>query len=449
MINRRVLLGSGVALACGARALAQTPPAATPVAAEPLVPPAMCERSPPRFEPGTRILWGAGGDRVDDTRTAHVVGRNGLMTAAVSQYGGARILPLQESQHPPDRKRAYDSSNRFAGVRQFGSPNLIAHVDLSNRLSDDGAFVWSISSNTVAGGFRTGETRPARLLDGGEYELLPALTVEGNPLDDISWADGHGVGVGHFGTLGDGRRPAVSSPSPSFAVVDAAAGKTRSKITLASIFALLGEGHVGSRLRNIGCVRLRDGRVRFVADVMIETPVSGQSRGAFAFGVVVWTEGETPRLLADPFFGTRPPSPQPRMELSPDGALLLVDFDLVASGDPGGCSRDGQCSPERLTPVSGPTHGLFDIEANTWRWIKTATVSNSYHRGRPHISQDGQLGLVYLPEICNTQTVGAVIDMRDGRILKRILLDDSSRRAGFIGNKPYVAFGGRFIVHDV
>jgi hypothetical protein len=260
-------------------------------------------------------------------------------------------------------------------------------------------------------GFAVTAMRPVHTLEGGGLQPLPPLQYGAGPLDALLWAGGDGLAVAQFGTRGGYYRPEHQDPAPTFAIVDAARGLVLDSLLFDAIapLRLRGPGTPPRVLvRNAAATVLPDGKVRVLLSV-------GQW--------VVWTQGEAPRVLPDPYGGDQ----LSRIALSPDGARVLVGRLLRTEG--GMCIRLTGCTPGR--PVEGILAALHDLETGRALWSIRATATNDYEFPTPAISPDGRYALVALMPQGDRPRIG-LLSMTDGAIVQTIPAPAGSYTMGFV-----------------
>lgn len=67
--------------------------------------------------------------------------------------------------------------------------------------------------------------RPVLAYVSGTVELLPEPRHPAGPLDALLWINGRGLALAQFGTRGSHYRPEHADPAPTFAYLDAEAGR--------------------------------------------------------------------------------------------------------------------------------------------------------------------------------------------------------------------------------
>jgi hypothetical protein len=252
--------------------------------------------------------------------------------------------------------------------------------------------------------------RPVRTTENGALELLPQLQHDAGPLDALLWAGGAGLAVAEFGTRGGFYRPEHDDPTPTFAIIDAQRGLLLDALPFDAIEPLrkLVQGAAPYALvKNAAATTLPDGRVRVLLSV-------GQW--------IVWTQGEAPRILPDPYAGES----HSRMVLSPDGSRILVGRMLRTDG--GFCGRVGGCLPGR--PVEGVLAALHDLKTGREIWALRATAIADFEFPSPAISPDGRYAMVGLMP-GDVRPLIALISMNDGKTVQTLPAPGGAYAMGF------------------
>jgi hypothetical protein len=227
-------------------------------------------------------------------------------------------------------------------------------------------------------------------------------------LDALLWADDLGRAVALFGSKPSLRSLDESSISPAFGMVDLIGGRLIASLTFRD--AMMPLVPAGEQLDRIdvesgAAAILSDGRMR------VFTPIRGRRNGDdnnWIRSWLVWTEGETPRLLPQPY-----PQPNVGYGLAPDGATVLAVLPLgpdTLCGRTGGCQSVGP-------PAEGPLVVAHDLLTGAVIWTLRATAGFAKNYATPVVSPDGRLALVALPS--PDGGVG-VVDMTNGQILQRL-----------------------------
>lgn len=278
--------------------------------------------------------------------------------------------------------------------------------------SSNGEFLWAATQEKARpGGFAISALQPVRTAERGTLQLLPQLRHDAGPLDALLWADYDGMAIAQFGTGGGYYRPEHEDRDPTFAIVDAQRGLVRDLLKFSDIEALKNRNsglspHVF--VRDAVATKLPDGRVRALLSV-------GQW--------VVWTEGETPRVLPDPYVGEF----HNRLAISPDGSRLLIGHLLRTDG--GICGRVGGCRPGR--PVEGILADLRDLRSGQVLWSIRATVTADHEFSTPAISPDGRYALIGLVPQSERPLI-ALITMEDGKIVQTFPSPGGVYTMGFV-----------------
>jgi hypothetical protein len=270
------------------------------------------------------------------------------------------------------------------GWTEYQAP-LGTFKQFSSNIRSALAFAWASDSQSVwtgtherlrPSGFATSPLRAVRTMADGALQTFPDLQHSAGPLDALLWANGDGLALAQFGTRGGLYRPEHDDPTPTFAIVDAQRGRVLDSLPFEAIEPA-GRRRPGAAayaaVQNAAVTTLPDGRVRALLSV-----------GQWA----VWTQGETPRVIPDPY----PREFHSRMVLSPDGASVLVGRLLRTSG--GYCIEPRGCFPG--TPVEGVLAALHDLATGRELWAIRATAVNDFEFPTSAISPDGRYALIGL-----------------------------------------------------
>jgi hypothetical protein len=254
-------------------------------------------------------------------------------------------------------------------------------------------FLWTATHESLhPSGFAKTQMQAVQTAEDGRLQPLPPLQHAAGPLDALLWADGDGLAVGQFGTRGEFYRPRRDDPNPAFAIVDAARGRVLDTLPFAAVEPLRERSrgappHV--LVRNAAATTLPDGRVRALLSV-------GQW--------VVWTQGEAPRTMPDPYadeIGLR-------MVLSPDGSRVLVGRLLRTEGSV--CHRANyDCGPGRA--VEGILAAVHDLGTGRALWTIRATATADYEFPTPAIGQNGLYALVGLMPTDAHPFIGKIVQI--------------------------------------
>ena len=274
-------------------------------------------------------------------------------------------------------------------------------------------FLWTATHEALhpSGSAKT-QMQAVQTAEDGRLQPLPPLQHAAGPLDALLWADGDGLAVGQFGTRGGFYRHEHDDPNPAFAIVDAARGRVLDTLPCAALKPLR-ERRRGSPayvlVRNAAATTLPDGRVRALLSLR---------------QWVVWTQGEVPRTVPDPYadeIGVR-------MVLSPDGSRVLVGRLLRTEG--GVCYRAGSgCVPGRA--VEGILAAVHDLGTGRALWTIRATVTADYEFPTPAISQNGRYALVGLVP-ADARPLIALVSMDDGKIVQTFPAPGGDYAMGFV-----------------
>jgi hypothetical protein len=278
--------------------------------------------------------------------------------------------------------------------------------------SSNGEFVWAATQEKAKpSGFALSALQLVRTAERGTLQLLPPLRHDAGPLDALLWVDHDGLAIAQFGTRGGYYRPEHEDRDPTFAIVDAQRGLARDVLKFSDIEVLKNRNSglsPGVFVRDAVATKLPDGRVRVLLSV-------GQW--------VVWTEGETPRILPDPHVGEF----HNRWAISPDGSRLLIGHLLRTAG--GICQRVGGCEPGRS--VNGILAELRDLQSGQLLWSIRATVTSDYEFPTPAISPDGRYALIGLvPQ--NARPLIALVTIEDGKIVQTFPSPGGDYAMGFV-----------------
>ena len=278
------------------------------------------------------------------------------------------------------------------------------------------------------GGWTTGPMRPAQALPDGRLRMLPALTSPSGSLDAMLWIDGDGLALAQFGTRGAYYRPEQPNLTPTVAFVDAARGRILDEAPLSRIVPeLRPESPPSVQLLTVAATR----------------PPHGKPRALFRTGSswVVWTQGDPPRRLPDPYIGERT-----NLALSPDGRTVLVGRRLPTSSM---CTRDGKCRAGPL--VEGVVAALHDLSTGALLWTVTGKAIWGGDALDPAFSPDGRRLLIGLPRVDGGTDV-ALISIADGKVLQRLGSPGTMRYAmGFTasGRQAWIGTQGATAFYDV
>jgi hypothetical protein len=295
----------------------------------------------------------------------------------------------------------------------------------------DSRFLWAATHERERpSGFAKTPMRPVRTTENGGIEPLPQLQHDAGPLDALLWAGGDGLAVAEFGARGGFHRPEHDDRAPAFAIVDARRGLVLDTLPFDAVEPLRARTRGAAAyalVKNAAAATLPDGRVRVLLSV-------GQW--------IVWTQGEAPRVLADPYAGES----HSRMILSPDGSRVLVGRMLRTEG--GICHRVGGCTSGH--PVKGVLAALHDLATGRTIWTLRATAIADQEFPSPAISQDGRYAMVGLmagdvrPRI-------ALISMDDGQIVQTLPAPGGAYAMGFVsgGRTVWTHAYGLTALYDV
>jgi len=429
LARRSLLAGLGAVAACrpsagdGPRPVGDTPPSAAPArdgglpGAEPVdwVPPEGCPAGV-RIERPARVL-----------RTG--LPRTGLDWVDLSPDG--RVLAAR------DYRTVHFARLDGSPGRSFplGGPSFGA-LDTEGSLAwdDSGEAIWLLVGETSRPGFSTGPLSCARLHMSGRVEAMPPLRDLPGRLDQVAWVNRRGLGLALIDTRGGYYRPEQTDPNPGLAVIDAARGVVRAVMPgRETVLAPWGRHDASLSIRPQGLVELPDGRVRVVAHL-----ASFNDRHEWRGGTLIWTEGDRPEILEVDDMAR-----QKGGLLSPDGSHLLVQEKL----QPDGIVFD-MPNPPPVTPRTGIYASVWDLgqrrRIRVWRGTARSHISYT----PPALSEDGRYGAIGLPEKCDLRGVVGIVDMRTGRIRRRLATPYTyGCTVGFHRGRPWAVGAGRIEFH--
>jgi hypothetical protein len=243
---------------------------------------------------------------------------------------------------------------------------------------------------------------PTDLLD-----RLGILEHAAGMLDALLYADDRGRAIAQFGSKGWLRKLDETAEQPAFAMIDVEAKRIIASLPFADAMAPLAAA--GERLDRLkvfagAATTMPDGRLRLFA---VMSARKSRDPDQWVQTWLVWTEGESPRLLPQPYAEHH----NARYGLSPDGATVLAVLPL---GPGMMCSRIGGCQVTG-PPVEGPLVVVHDLATGAVLWTLRATADVPNNRRVPVVSPNGRLALVELPG----PALG-VVDMADGRVLQTL-----------------------------
>ncbi|WP_309627822.1 hypothetical protein [Brevundimonas sp.] len=294
--------------------------------------------------------------------------------------------------------------------------------------SDDSQSLWLLKGDTARSGFSTGPRVCARRWVDGRLEDLPALRDAPGRLDQVRWLTGAGLGIASFDTRGGSYRPELPSTAPCLGVIEASTGRVRSQVSVRDdLLALFDDAPPTDIYCKVGPgAVMHDGRARALVTAYATVP--GQDSVG---GLVLWTEGRRPTVLPGEAL-------EGDVAFADGGRKLLVRFPLEATG----VLYERRPSPPR-TPVSGDYAGLYDLARDRWVW-RLSGRSTDWGEGKGvAVSASGRKALIGLLESCDIRSVYGLIDVRTGRILRRLAsYNNALPTLGFDGEEPWTAWGG-------
>jgi hypothetical protein len=284
-------------------------------------------------------------------------------------------------------------------------------------------FVWAVDVDTRGGGFPVGPFHPAKAVVGDAtspsgprrrtdpptdaVDRLGAPEHAAGLLDAVLYANDRGRAIAQFGSKASMRSLDEAAARPAFAMIDVNAKQVIASLSFADAMAPLAAA--GERLDRLkvfagAATTMPDGRMRLFA---VMSARKNRDPDQWVQTWLVWTEGESPRLLPQPYAEQH----HSRYGLSPDGATVLAVLPLgpgMMCGRIGGCQVTGP-------PVEGPLVVAHDLATGAVLWTLRATAAEPGNRRVPAISPNGRLALVELPG----PALG-VVDMADGRVLQTL-----------------------------
>jgi hypothetical protein len=359
----------------------------------------------------------------------------GPLTLAAVYCQMVRVRPFVMTApvvSPDARAIAYYGENGAVRIARLGdadawadfAADLGVFLHFSSEIRSIPAFAWDSQSRSVwtathdrvrPSGWTLSSLRPLRTGESGKLDMMPPLEHAAGPLDGLLWAGGDGLAIAHFGTRGGFYRPEHDDPAPTFAIVDAAHGRVLDSLPFDAIETLRARKNSPPYVlvNDAAAAVLPDGRVRALLRV-------GQW--------VVWTQGDAPRTLPDPYAGES----HGRMVLAPDGERVLVGRLLRTAG--GVCIEPRGCFPGQ--PVEGVLAALHDVATGRELWTIRAAVNRDLEFPTPAISPDGRYALVGL--VPDKRPLIALVAMDSGEIVQRLPGPGGDHAFGF-------ANGGRTI----
>ena len=236
------------------------------------------------------------------------------------------------------------------------------------------------------------------LADNGIQLFEPPRHAAG-PLDGLLWADGDGLALAHFGARGASYQPQRHDKTPTFAMLDVKRGVVLDTLPF-DVFVGLRDAYYITNVDNAAATRLQNGKVRALLSALDQW--------------VVWTQGEPPRILPNPY----PQERHNKLAISRDGSNLLVARLHCDGGYDETREHDGMLERAPMWPPCKPVESviaaLHDLETGRRLWEVRATVPRTGSYPNPAISDDGRYALVGLP----SHSQLALISMDDGKIVQ-------------------------------
>jgi hypothetical protein len=322
--------------------------------------------------------------------------------------GGSNYAAERKVLHVA-RLDAHDSWSSYAlnmgALWQFGQ--TMRSVPAYGWASDSSG-VWTATREKIGpGGITSSGLQPVFIsLADGSTRLFDPPRNEAGPLDGLLWADGDGLALAYFGARGPSYQPQRHDSHPTFAMIDAKRGVILDTLPF-DVFEGLKDAYYIANVNNAAATRLQNGKVRAVVSALDHW--------------VVWTQGESPRILPKPYSGRQ--ESNNKMAISRDGSRLLV---VRLHCDAGGVEYDndlqrGQHSSRpRCKPVESIIAALYDLDTGRQLWNVRATVPRPDSYPNPAISEGGSYALVGLPyDAPGPHAQIALISMGDGKIVQR------------------------------
>ncbi|HEY0627563.1 MAG TPA: hypothetical protein VGD10_12665 [Allosphingosinicella sp.] len=332
--------------------------------------------------------------------------------------GVLRIMKMSEKE----ASVSYDTGVAF-DEWTLGSDPVVAW-------SSDSKFLWTARQERMrpTGGWALSPLQPVRASVSGHVTDLPQLEHPAGSLDGLLWVGGNGRALAQFGTRGGYYRPERPNPTPTFAIVDAAAGRVLDALPLANLEPLLKpKRHPGAQrlTRHVLATQLPDGRVRALLH--------------FTEGWVSWNQG-------DPI-QEGPKLPEARAyTLSGDGRMVLLtkpqtpgdsEVIVIASCGP---PRHPPCRPRQRTEMT--LAAMHDAVTGDVIWSFRWKFDPQDETPSSAISPDNRFALVGLvpTDIAENETFSvlyskrrsiAVVSLKSGAILQTIPAPSGNYAMGF------------------
>lgn len=273
-------------------------------------------------------------------------------------------------------------------------------------LADTVPYAWAANSRSIfgvrqktadPGGFALGPKETIAISPDGTIAALPALSHPAGNLDGIYWVGHQGRAIAEFGTKGSFYRPEFENSSPTFAMVDARAGRIIQSYAIPRDVS----GKFGVRLTAI------DARLAANGGIFAVYIVPGETRKWF-----VWEQGSEPKRLP----WTIDTAKVRHFAIAPDLKHVLVVHHLSAVGPI--CELWTQCPPPESQ--DGIVAELRELASGRVVWTLDGTADNFSGPIQPAISPDGRHALVSLPVHGQKGERIALISMSDGRVLQEV-----------------------------
>ncbi len=309
--------------------------------------------------------------------------------------------------------------------------------------SKDSSFVWASQRETVKpSGFAISALQPIQVFTTGEVKLLPPLMHKAGFLDRLLWIDNEGLALAAFGIDGSYYKPEHEDPDPTFAIVDAARGVVLDSFSISKIFGKTEPDMKLAREMDYTMRKLPDGRVKIIISVYRYSNTISEKKW------IVWTQGEKPQLLDNPYSELGGTYAKIYITLTPDGTGVLVSQLLRTKGaiirEIGSKDYAKYSGYTAGKPVEGILAVLYDLDTSKERWrIEARVTKDSNPPPKPVISGDGKFALLSFPAD-GENAYTALISMNEGKTLQRLPTGYSSGYAvamGFNNESAWINFG--------
>jgi hypothetical protein len=304
--------------------------------------------------------------------------------------------------------------------------------------SADSRFLWGARQERMkpAGGWALSPLQPVRIALDGQASDLPPLEHPAGSLDALLWVGGDGLALAQFGTKGEYYRPKRDNPTPTYAIVDAAAGRVIDDLAVYELDPLLDPNRYPNTkwlTRHVLATKLPDGRVQALFD--------------FSGSWIQWTQGEAARAI--------PALPAARAySLSPDGKRVLLTKPEVPAGDVVIVSECGRTNPPSCQPRQPRTMPLLSLRdvatgREIWSLARDFDVRDEFPQAA--IGPDNRLALAGLvpPDVAEGEENStlysrrrtiALVSLVDGTVIQEVPAPQGTYAMGFAegGNAVWV-----------